>query len=133
MELSAATVLVGALMVIGLQMLGSMKNNLRETERRSVAVQLVANLMEQATLMDPAKLAQMTEEERRAIGLHLAPEHAEMLPEAKLTIESEPAHTGDGEPKSHRVVVTLTWLTHAGQEASPLRLVAWVTDREETP
>ena len=132
-ELSAATVLVAALLALGLQTLGSMKRHQRESERRSVATQLVVNLMEQATTMDLATLQDMTDQQRQAAGLWLSPEHLETLPGAELVIEVEPVATADDTPASRRVAITLSWRTQQGQPAAPLRLVAWGADRKEAP
>ena len=117
-EIVVATVLLGAVMTVSVQLLGWAAATRESAERRQWAVQEVANLMERlasrpwSELTPEAAAAESISDSARA-----------MLRDAELKIAvTEPA----SEPAAKRVAIELRWRNRAGEFDSPVRLTTWI-------
>jgi type II secretory pathway pseudopilin PulG len=116
-EVGVAMVILTVALVAIAQTLGMVALQRRESERRLLAMQAAANLMEQIAAQP---FGQITTE--RVAALKLPDELQQALPDARLDIDVTP--TAD-EPAGKRIRIDLAWTNRAGQQDAPVRLVAW--------
>jgi len=124
LETMVAAVLLAVAATVGVQMLLATASARQATETRRLATREAANVMERVMALAPDELTPQTVEQMK-----LSPRAQKALPGAKLTIRLDES-TGDGPPAT-RVTVELTWKSHAGRAAPPLRLLAWRFHPEE--
>jgi len=110
--LSAMTVVVKLLGWVGLER--------READRRSWAVQEVANVMERLTARP---FDEITAEQ--AGRLTLSPSARQSLPEAELAVGVAEDQPGAGR-SAKRIAVRLRWRGRAGEWEAPVRLTTWI-------
>ncbi len=112
-----ASMLLAAMLTISLQMLSAKAAQQRSLDRRQIAAQQAANVMEHLAAVPWDEL---TPESARQLQL---PEQApRALPNGQLEIEiSSPPE----EPDAKRVTVEIRWRNGAGKLVSPVRLVTW--------
>lgn len=114
-ELVIACLLVAAAAACTLPTAGWIMVERRTAQRRQMAAEEVANLMERVTCLPwqgitPPRIAQ--------IGLD--PEIERQLPDATL------AATVDSDEQAKRIGLALSWTDRAGQAVAPVRLTTWV-------
>jgi hypothetical protein len=94
----------------------------RGAERRQLAFQEAANVMEQ---LNTRSWESLTTDALKSISLSSAAKQG--LSQAKLTVNVTPVA---GDPASKKVNVEITWQSESGQPARPLRLMSWVHRRK---
>lgn len=118
LELATAVVVLGVMMGVCLQAIGWVLKERRSIDRRAVALQEAANLLDEFTALPWPQLTP-----QRAQACQMSAEAAAILPRARVDVAlAEPA----GEPPARRITVTLHWQGDHGQDEGPLRLTAWV-------
>jgi hypothetical protein len=116
MELVVAGALLGALMVVCLQLLMATNGQRRATEQRQLAVLEVENAMERLAALPWGEL------KAGMAAPKLSPSAHSSLPGAELKVEvTSPA----AEPAAKRIVVSLRWQDRAGQFVSPIKIATW--------
>jgi len=126
LELLVAAVVLAVLMGLVAQMLTHLARQRRESERRMLAVQEVANVMER---LAAEPLGDLTPERVQSISLSRQAERS--LPGAELNIE---VAVPDDQPNAKRIRVELRWQNLAGETVAPVRLTTWrYQTREERP
>jgi Tfp pilus assembly protein PilV len=121
-ELGMAVMLLAVAMSVAVQVLGAVAQQRRAVQRRELAVQEVANLMERLTarpwerLADDAGQARLSDAAERS------------LPGAELKVAVEPA---DAPIVGKRVSIRLHWKNRAGEFDAPVRLTTWVYPQDE--
>jgi Tfp pilus assembly protein PilV len=117
-EVALAVFLLAVAMTTTVQVLGWVASERRAVERRQLAIQEVANLMEHVTAQpwdqvtpDSARALSLSEEIRRA------------LPGPELTIDVQES---DAPLAEKRVAIRLRWHNRAGLWEAPVRLSAWI-------
>lgn len=122
-ELAATLILLGALMSAAMPLLRAIKEQRRASDRRLIATQEVANLMERFSAQPWNRIAQP-----EADKLALSATANEALREPKLKVTVEPVST---QPPSKRIHIEVRWKNRVGDFVSPLRLTAFVYHHEE--
>jgi type II secretory pathway pseudopilin PulG len=116
-ELAVAGVLVGTLLVVGLQLLSAAMAQRRVADQRQCALLELGNLMEQIAARPWTELTTAALARER-----LSPSAVAQLPGAELKIEvSAPAH----EPHAKRLTAALRWQGRSGQLLPPVTLTTW--------
>lgn len=122
LELVVTLVLLGTVATCAIPPLRAVQLQRREHDRRELALQEAANLLERFTVrgweaVDPSAAAELT----------LSEEAAARLPEALLqvTVSSSDATT-DTEPSRKAITVELSWKNAAGQQVQPVRLTTFL-------
>jgi hypothetical protein len=119
--------LLAVLLAICAQLLSVTALERRNSERRAIALEEAANIIERISAVP---FADMTRE--RLAKVELSPEVQRILPggAAELVVEEEA-----GEVPSKRVSVKITWKGAAGRTEAPVRLTYWAypTPHEVTP
>jgi len=115
-SLIVLTVLIG----VTTQALLTISHQRRAIQRRQLALQDAANLMEEIMVLpwDDA-------EKERIRNFQLSDQTNDALPSATLEFDivDEAA-----QPRAKRVTITISWLNRAGQIAKPVKLTAWKYD-----
>ncbi len=116
-EVIAACGLTAVLLALCVQMLSLTALERRHIERRAIALQVAANLIERASALpfdelSDAKLAELT----------ISPEVGKILPQAKsvFTVSDEP-----GDLPARRVRLEVYWQGRGSREEAPARLTFW--------
>lgn len=123
LELTAATVLLCVMLGMFVQAVAWTSQERRSIDRRAVALQEAANLLDQLTELPWSEL---TPERAKLCGM--SAEAAAILPRATLEVAlGEPT----GEPPARRVAISLHWQGDHGQDDGPVRLTAWTYRRAE--
>ncbi len=117
LELIAASVLIGAMLMLCLQVLTATAAARRRAETRLIAMQQSANVMERLAAVPWEDLSEENIEK-----LELEKLVRRLLPDAQLDIELA---TPPDEPPAKRITVSIGWSDRAGQAVGPVRLVAW--------
>ncbi len=115
----ATAVLVAALAMTA-RLLGGLAGERRALERRQVAAEAAANLVERFAALDPAERTP-----ERLASLNLDPEALDALPDARLEATLD-GPDSESEADLIRLVVHLRWADRPGREEAPVRLVAWL-------
>jgi predicted negative regulator of RcsB-dependent stress response len=121
LELSSATVLLVAALVVAVQVLGWIVLERRSAERRQWAAQEVANVMEHLAAQSWDDLS-----DESAQVVRLSPQVADLLPNAELHAA---VTRSEAEPAAKRIAVELKWRNHTGDFDAPVRLTTWVYQR----
>jgi hypothetical protein len=116
-EVIVACGLAAVLLTICVQVLTLMAVERRAVERRVIALQEAANLIEQASAIP---FAQLTRENLNT--LFVDPALATLLPDAKVSFSVD----DEQEPLAKRVTMELSWLGAGRRRESPVRLTTWV-------
>lgn len=120
-ELIVALVLLGTVMSIVVPALGWMGHLNRHSLQRQEAIQGLGNLMDELTSRPYEELTS-----EAAANVELPPALKDQLPGATLQVEIQEA-----EPKAKRIRLELGWNQRNGRPLAPMRLTAWVYEREE--
>lgn len=120
LEMIVALVLLGAVTTIVIPTLGWMGALNRLSLQRQEAVQGLNNLMDELT---SRPYAELTADAAAKLELPEALRH--QLPGAKLKVE-----IAGTEPGVKRIRMELGWNQRNGQPLAPMRLTAWVHERE---
>jgi hypothetical protein len=119
--------LLAILLAVCAQLLSTTAIARRNSERRAIALEEAANIIERVIAVP---FADMTSE--RLADIKLSPEVQQILPGgvAELVVEDE-----TGELPSKRVSVKITWKGAAGRTEAPARITYWAYQRshEATP
>ena len=117
LELIAASVLIGAMLTLCLQVLAATTAARRRAETRMIALQQSANVMERLAAVPWEEL-----NEENVQKLELDKQVRRLLPDAQLEIQLA---TPPDEPQARRITVSIGWSDRTGQAVGPVRLVAW--------
>ncbi len=117
-EVVASAALLTILLAVLAHVLTIVAMQRRSGNRRLLAVEEVANVMERIALRQYDEL-----QEEQPPKVPLSDEAQRSLPGAALTIEVSPE--GTRPPLGRRVTVQLTWENRSGQTNRPVRLSAW--------
>jgi prepilin-type N-terminal cleavage/methylation domain-containing protein len=120
LELIVALILLGTVSTIVIPALGWMGVENRLSLQRQEAVQGLGNLMDELTSRPYADLTTDAAEK-----LELPEALRNQLPGAKLKVE-----IAETEPGVKRIRLELGWNQRSGRPIAPLRLTAWVHERE---
>ena len=127
LECIVAFGLLAVMATVCVQMLSLTSAGQRATERRAIALQEAANIMERVTAVSWSEIS--TE---RLGEVHLAPDVIRILPDATLELSVEPS-VDDG-PAGKHISLAIRWKNPAGDPESPVRLDYWAfQSREATP
>jgi prepilin-type N-terminal cleavage/methylation domain-containing protein len=117
MELIAAGVLLGVLLLVCAQVWGVTAAQHRGIQNRQTALRAAANLMERLTTRSWDQLTTAG-----SADLQLSPATLDMLPDARLEVRiDEPAEGESGK----RIAVSVRWPDRDGRPEQSVRLVAW--------
>ena len=117
MEVIVAAGIIGALFLVTIPLLSQIRVVRQEAERRMIAGEETANVMEAAAAL--ARGGELNREALERLGLSPA---AERLPERSLEVEladADPPLTGQ------RVTIRVAWTSDAGRPGDPVTLTAW--------
>jgi hypothetical protein len=116
-EVSVATAMLGVLLVTSVQVLNTIAQHQRSTQRRALAAQTLQNFAE---LVETLPWDQLTNESLRIALSEQAPAH---LPDASVS-----AHVVDESAPvaMKRVTVTLSWKPPGNKPPASLKLTTWV-------
>ncbi len=119
LEVVAACGLMAVLVAVCLQMLAVTTATRRTVERRAIALQEAANLLERASALSWQDITP-----ERLTEIDIAPSVREILPGAvaRWSVKT-PAEPG---PPATQVRVEITWINPAGQTDVPVRLSYWM-------
>ena len=119
-EMIVSLILLGTVVSIVIPTLGWMGRQNRLSLQKQEAIQGLHNLMEDLTARPSAELTP-----RAAEKIELPAALRRQLPGAKLQVEITEAP-----PNAKRIRLRLAWIGQNGRPLAPLRLSAWVYDRE---
>jgi hypothetical protein len=115
-----AAVLLGVAMALTVQILGWVVRERRAADRRAIAVQEAANVMERLAARPWVQLTPDT------VGTEtLTLEALRALPGAELSVAVA------GDPPLKRIGVQLRWRGRSGGFEAPVRLSSWVSERSK--
>ena len=117
-ELIAAAALLTVLLLVLAHVLALVSVQRRASDRRMLAVEEVANVMEQIAVREYEELLV-----DQPFEIPLSDAAQKSLPDAQLTIEISPTEMQP--PTGKRITVELVWQNRAGQTNGPVRLTAW--------
>ena len=125
LEMIVSLILLGTAMAIIVPTLGWMGVQNRLSLQKQEAVQILHNLMEELATRPYEELTPETAEK-----IELPEALRSQLPGAKLEVEiTEP----DTQPPAKRIRMRLVWNQRSGMPLSPIRLTAWVHEKEAQP
>lgn len=117
LEVSIAAVLLAAILSTSIKMTFALVGQRRAAERRTVAIETAANVMERVAILP---WNEVTSESLSQIKL---PDELFLtIPSAKLTVDV----TEDESPAAKHIVVAVSWTNRAGQIVAPVRVSAWL-------
>ena len=125
MEVVVAGSIVGVVFLATLPLLAHVRAIRQEADRRSIAWQEAANLMEQIAVTSMRE--PLTPESVSGLTLGRA---SEALPDAALTVAVGPAPTVADRLPAVRADVTIAWTNDVGENAEPVSLSAWFPAQE---
>jgi Tfp pilus assembly protein PilV len=117
-EATAAGVMLAAALVITAQLMTLSAAQTREVERRQLAGQQAANLLERLTATPWDELTA-----ELAARQQLSADAQSRLPGVNLTVTVD---AGDEQPASKRITVEIRWRNRAGEFTAPVSLSSWV-------
>ena len=123
LEMIVAMLLLGTAMTIIVPTLAWMGVENRLSLQRQEAVQGLNNLMDELTSRPYAELTP-----EAAGQIELTDALKRQLPGAKLTVE-----IAEAQPDAKRIHARLSWNQQNGKALAPIRLTAWVHQREDQP
>jgi len=121
LEVVIASGLAAVLAMLFAQALSSVALERRHVERRAIALQEAANIVERVAALE---WSQITSEGVTDIGLSPEIEHILPAAAAHLSVEEQP-----GEVPAKQVRVEIQWQGAAGQPEPPVRLSYWAYPR----
>ena len=122
MEAIVASSIVAVVFLVTIPLLAHVRTIRSEADRRGVAWQEAANVMEQVAL-----LARQGSVHPRATAQLTLSTASDTLPGAELHISIDP---DPGPLPKSRVTVTVLWQTDLGEHAVPVTLVGWFPQEE---
>jgi Tfp pilus assembly protein PilV len=122
-EVTVTALMLAIAMTLTLKLLGWVIAERRALDRRTVAIQEVANQMERVSAipwndLDSNAVAKST----------LSPSARDSLPGAELALDVDAKSSADAK----RITIALRWRTRAGNWDAPVRLSAWQFQRKES-
>jgi hypothetical protein len=123
-EIALSILLLAVVMTTTVHVLGLVAGERRAVERRELAIQEAANVMERLTA-EPWD--GVTPELARGIALSDGLRRALPGPELAIEVDEKDAAAG-----SKRVAVRLRWRNRAGGWEAPVRVTAWITRPRST-
>lgn len=117
MELAVAVAIVGALLVLCLQLLSAAAAQRRVVDQRQCALLELGNVMEHIAARPWAELTTAALAQEK-----LSPPAGSQLPGAELKIE---VSTSADEPSAKRITAALRWQDRSGQLLAPATLTTW--------
>jgi len=122
LEMIVSCGLLAVVIGLSVQMLASTALQRRYTERRAIALQEAANLVERASALSYDEITM-----ERLKEITLSDEVRKILPEAvaALTLLEEPASEVSGGVPGKRVQVELKWIGAGHVPEAPVRLSYW--------
>jgi type II secretory pathway pseudopilin PulG len=115
-ELVAAAAVLGALLVVCVQLLAATTQQRRIADQRQLALLEVQNTIERLAARPWNELTPQT-----AAG-KLSPALSRRLPDAELKVE---VTASVAEPQAKRIAVSLRWKDYSGQFTKPVTIVTW--------
>ena len=116
-EMVVAGAVVGALLVVCLQLLSAAVAQRRAADQRQCALVELGNVMEQIAARPWAELTTAALSQEK-----LSPSAERQLPGAELKIE---VFASAGEPNAKRITAALRWRDRSGQLLAPATLTTW--------
>ncbi len=120
LELTVAATLLGTIFVVTLPLLKHVRTSRTAAEQQFIAQQEAANLMERLAI-DPLL-------EANDATATISPEAASHLLNADVTVTRQPTNNG-----LDQVTVAVSWTNEAGEQPTPVTLMAWFPAEESTP
>ncbi len=122
-EVFVALAILAALFVLVIQMVSTTARERRANERRAIALEHAANLLERASAIP---YEQLSAESLREMAI--SSDAGQLLPEGDVrwTVDEE-----GSELPAKRVGVELTWRAPHGRSDAPVRLVTWAFPQSE--
>jgi hypothetical protein len=127
LELALSAALLGALIVVSLQLLAALSAQRRTAERQAIAMQEAANLLERVSALP---WREVTPERLADVRMSQGAQQALSGATATLSVTPE-----NGKPAAKHVRVEIGWDDAAPRVDAPVRLHAWLygTAREAGP
>jgi hypothetical protein len=124
-EVFVALTILAALFALVIQMVSTTARERRATERRAIALEHAANLLERASAIPFEKLSAESLRE-----VTISADDGQLLPESDVrwTVDED-----GSEVPAKRVGVELTWRAPHGRSDAPVRLVTWAFPRSSSP
>jgi hypothetical protein len=119
-EVISAMAVLATLIVVSAELLTLASAQRRGVVQRSVALVEAENALERLTAK-PLDMAQLKEQ---LAELNLAPHAEQLLPEGRITANTDPNTDTDDLP-GYRLTVEVTWQLTSGQRSAPVRLTTW--------
>jgi type II secretory pathway pseudopilin PulG len=116
-ELTVAGVIIGTVLVVGLQMLTVVAAQRRGVDQQQLATLELANVMERVAVRPWSELTPQAAAEET-----LSPAIRSQLSNAELKVD---VSTSDAEPDAKRIVASLRWQGRAGVMLPPLTITTW--------
>jgi hypothetical protein len=116
-ELAVAGALVGALLVVCLQLLSAALAQRRVADQRQCALLELGNIMEQVAARPWAELTTIAQSQE-----NLPAWATSRLPGSELKIEVAPSAD---DPNAKRITASLRWQDRSGQLVAPMMLTTW--------
>ena len=126
LEVVVAFGLMAVLVTICLQMLAVNAAARRAVERRAVALQEAANMLERVSALSWEQITA-----QRVAEFELSPSVRDILPgaTARLSVEA----SGDAGPPAKQVRVEISWTNSVGETEAPVQLSSWTYARGKEP
>ena len=116
-EIAVAAALLAALLSTSIKMTLALVGQRRAAERRAVAIETAANVMERISILPWDELASESLNQ-----IKLPDELFLTIPSAKLTVDANEQES----PAAKQISVAVSWTNRAGQPAAPVRISAWL-------
>jgi type II secretory pathway pseudopilin PulG len=118
LELIVSMILIGMLISTIMPMVRWADHQKRESERRTLATEIVTNQLEELSVKTYEELTEVD-----ASLLELTDEQVRVLPESELTLNVK---STSAEPVGKQIRLSLSWTNSAGQPARPVKLTTIV-------
>ena len=118
LELIVSMILIAMLISAIMPMVRWADHQKRESERRTLATEIVTNQLEELSVKTYEELTEVD-----ASLLELTDEQVRVLPESELTLNVK---STSAEPVGKQIRLSLSWTNSAGQPARPVKLTTIV-------
>lgn len=118
LELIVSMILIAMLISTIMPMVRWADHQKRESERRTLATEIVTNQLEELSVKTYEELTEVD-----ASLLELTDEQVRVLPESELTLNVK---STSAEPVGKQIRLSLSWTNSAGQPARPVKLTTIV-------
>ncbi|MDB4637633.1 type II secretion system GspH family protein [Planctomycetaceae bacterium] len=118
LELIVSMILIGMLISTIMPMVRWAGHQKRESERRTLAIEIVTNQLEELAVKSYEELTEFD-----ASLLKLTDEQGRLLPESELMLHVKPTSAA---PIGKQIKLSLSWTNSAGQPARPVKLTTIV-------